>query len=480
MTRQEFRERAAEQILILDGATGSNLLKRGMPYGVCTEQWVTEHREVMIRLQQEYVENGSDIVYAPTFSGNRVKLKEYGLLERMEELNRELVAISREAAGGKALVAGDITMTGAQLEPMGDMTFDELVEIYKEQIRIIADAGVDLIVIETMMSLQETRAAVIAAREVCELPIMATLSFKENGKTLYGVSAGSAVAVLQGMGVDAVGINCSAGPDKMLPVIQEMKRYARIPVIAKPNAGMPKLMADGTTGYDMDAAEFALHMEKLIDAGANLIGGCCGSTPEFIGRIATLAGRKEKKDAADLSMKEAIVLEKAEHIIYLASEREVYTFTPGQKLVVGTEIDFSKNDELVEEYREEAFDTAVDLAFDMEDEEADIIRICAAGTWTGAEMAEYTGNVEFGQVSGALPEAKAILAVAEELSRNVNLPLMIASESVETIAYVVRHFSGIMAIQWSHNLEEWETEIKSIAKSYQVPLVTIDNEIIYC
>ena len=230
----------------------------------------------------------------------------------------------------------------------------------------------------------------------------------------------------------------------------------------------------------MDAAEFALHMEKLIDAGANLIGGCCGSTPEFIGRIATLAGRKEKKDAADLSMKEAIVLEKAEHIIYLASEREVYTFTPGQKLVVGTEIDFSKNDELVEEYREEAFDTAVDLAFDMEDEEADIIRICAAGTWTGAEMAEYTGNVEFGQVSGALPEAKAILAVAEELSRNVNLPLMIASESVETIAYVVRHFSGIMAIQWSHNLEEWETEIKSIAKSYQVPLVTIDNEIIYC
>ena len=132
MTKQEFKKLAQQKILILDGATGSNLLKRGMPYGVCTELWVTEHPEVMRKLQREYIEAGSDIVYAPTFSGNRIKLKEYGLLDRMEELNHALVAISREAAGGQALVAGDITMTGTQLEPMGDLTFEELVDIYKE------------------------------------------------------------------------------------------------------------------------------------------------------------------------------------------------------------------------------------------------------------------------------------------------------------------------------------------------------------
>ena len=146
-------------------------------------------------------------------------------------------------------------------------------------------------------------------------------------------------------------------------------------------------------------------------------------------------------------------------VLYLASEREVYPFAPGQKLTVGTEIDFSQNEELAEEYQDDIFDTAVDLAFDME-EDADILRICTA--------------------CDGVNEGAAMLAVAEELSRNVSLPLMIASESLETIEYVLKHFSGIMAIQWNHNLKEWETQIKSIAKSYQVPIVTIDNEIIYC
>ena len=476
MTKQEFREKVQEKILILDGATGSNLLKRGMPYGVCTELWVTEHRDVMIQLQREYIEKGSDIIYAPTFSGNRVKLKEYGLLERMEELNRELVEISKEAAQGNALVAGDITMTGAQLEPMGDMTFDELIDIYKEQIEILVKAGVDLLVVETMMSLQETRAAVIAAGEMCELPVMATLSFKENGKTLYGVSAKSAVAVLQGLGVDAVGINCSAGPDKMLSVIEEMKKYATVPVIAKPNAGMPKLMPDGTTSYDMDAETFAEYMEKLVDAGADLIGGCCGTTPEFIGKIAKPVGKtvrqKEERIPVQTAEGQNPTQQTEEQTIFLASEREVYSFTSGQKLTVGGLIDFSKNQELVEDYQEEIFDTAVDLAFEMEDEEADIIRICVS--------AEEKDRAAGSSGTSEINEAEAILAVAEELSRNVNLPLMMASTSPETIEYVCRHFSGIMAIQWNHNLEEWKTKIKSIAQSYQVPIVTIDNEIIYC
>jgi 5-methyltetrahydrofolate--homocysteine methyltransferase len=150
MNRQEFQELLQDHPIFLDGATGSNLQKKGMPAGVCPERWILDHREVLIELQREYVESGSNIVYAPTFTANRIKLKEYGLEDRIEEINHELVGLSKEAVGGRAYVAGDITMTGEQLAPMGYMDFEDLIEVYKEQIRYLADAGVDLLVVETM------------------------------------------------------------------------------------------------------------------------------------------------------------------------------------------------------------------------------------------------------------------------------------------------------------------------------------------
>lgn len=448
MTRKEFQELAASRILILDGATGSNLLKRGMPQGACPELWIEEHPQVLAGLQQEYVEAGSDIVYAPTFGGNRIKLQEYGLAERMEELNQALVRISREAVDGRALVAGDLTMTGAQLEPMGDLTFDQLVEVYREQAAMIAQAGVDLIGIETMMSLQETRAAVLAVREVCDLPVIATMSFQKNGMTLYGVSAQSAVAVLQGLGVDAVGLNCSAGPDDMLEVVRQMKEISKVPVIVKPNAGLPVLNPDGTASYTMTAEDFCGHMEALLAAGADIVGGCCGTSPEF---IRLLSQQAEKHVRETEPSREAVR-------VLLATERRVYSLVSGQKLTIGRDIDFSVNDELAEEYREDCFDTAVDLAFDQED--CDMIRLAAKAE--------------------GICEKEALLALAQEVSGSVNVPCMLASDSVETLEYVIRHFSGIMAIELGYNQEEWKTKIISMAQAYQVPLVTLDNEIIYC
>ena len=176
MTREEFRLLIEQGPVILDGATGTNLMEAGMPIGACPEAWVLEHPEVLLDLQKKYVEAGSNIVYAPTFTGNRIKLEEYGLRERIEEINRTLVELSRQAVEGKTLVAGDMTMTGQQLFPLGELKFEELVEVYKEQAKILAGAGVDLIVVETMMSLQECRAAVLAIREVCSLPIMVSLT----------------------------------------------------------------------------------------------------------------------------------------------------------------------------------------------------------------------------------------------------------------------------------------------------------------
>ena len=187
MTKAEFVRLINENgPIILDGATGTNLMEAGMPIGVCPEQWVMEHPEVLLKMQREYVEAGSHIVYAPTFTGNRIKLEEYGLQDRLVEINTTLVKLSKQAVDGKALVAGDMTMTGQQLFTMGELMFEELVDVYKEQAGVLAEAGVDLFVVETMMSLQECRAAVLAIREVCDLPILVTLTYNEDGRTLFG------------------------------------------------------------------------------------------------------------------------------------------------------------------------------------------------------------------------------------------------------------------------------------------------------
>ena len=245
MTREDFRQRLEAGKLILDGATGSNLQKRGMPTGVCPEQWILEHPDVLVDLQREYILAGTDAVYAPTFSGNRIKLGEYGLSDRLEQMNCDLVDLSKEAIRQAGVdrpvyIAGDITMTGKQLYPMGDLPFEDLVDIYKEQIRCLDEAGVDFIVVETMMSLQECRAAVLAVKECSSLPVMVTLTFNEDGRTLFGTNPGTAALVLTAMGVDALGVNCSTGPDKMVEVVEQMARYADIPIVAKPNAGWPE------------------------------------------------------------------------------------------------------------------------------------------------------------------------------------------------------------------------------------------------
>ena len=187
MTKQEFRELCESRILLLDGATGTNLQKAGMPTGVCPEQWILENKEAAKALQTAFLKAGTDILYAPTFSANRIKLTEYGLQEKLEEMNRELVQLSKEVVAefeakqgcpaGTHYVAGDLTMTGELLYPVGKLQFEELVDIYKEQVKVLAEAGVDLFVVETMMSLQECRAAVLAVKETCNLPVMVTLPF---------------------------------------------------------------------------------------------------------------------------------------------------------------------------------------------------------------------------------------------------------------------------------------------------------------
>ena len=277
MTKEEFRK-LTENILILDGATGSNLMASGMPRGICTETWVIDHKDVIQDLQRAYIQAGSQVIYAPTFGGNRMNLAKHGLTDRIEEINRTLVGYSRELAGNGVYVAGDITTSGSFITADGNYTYTEAFDMYQEQVRILADAGIDLIAAETMINI----AAVDAASSVCDLPIMCTMTVEADGSIFSGGNAIEASVSLEAAGADAVGINCSVGPDQLVSVVRSIKENVSIPVIAKPNAGMPTIDDKGQAVYSMNAEDFASYMKVLIESGASVVGGCCGTTPAFI------------------------------------------------------------------------------------------------------------------------------------------------------------------------------------------------------
>lgn len=284
MKKAEFKQLVEKQILFMDGATGSILLKRGMPTGVCNEAWNIENPQYLTQLQKEYSKAGSDIILAATFGANSEILKEHNLSDKVEDINKNLFNISKSANPDK-IIAADISMTGLMVEPLGSAKFEDLINVYKEQITSLVNAGAEVIVIETIINLTDARAAVIAAKEVCDLPILVTMSFNENGMTIYGTTPESAIVSLQGLGADAVGVNCSAGPDTMLPIIEKMAKFSKVPLIVKPNAGLPKSDGDGNTYYDMTPQEFAHHFKEVLKLPVGLIGGCCGTAPEFIKAI---------------------------------------------------------------------------------------------------------------------------------------------------------------------------------------------------
>lgn len=288
MTKNEFSRLMEKGILFLDGATGSNLIEAGMPRGICTEKWICENPEILLELQKAYIEAGSDVLYAPTFAANRMTLESHGLGDETEQINKTLAALTIKAADGKALVAGDITTTGKFLAPQGDLSYDTLLGIYAEQITYLADSGVDLLVAETMIGIDETLAALDAAASICSLPIMCTLTVESDGSLFTGGSIFEAAAILTEMGADAIGINCSSGPDQLESIIRNLSTITNIPVIAKPNAGLPEILADGTAHYSMGADEFARSMKSLKDSGARILGGCCGTKPEYIRKMKEL------------------------------------------------------------------------------------------------------------------------------------------------------------------------------------------------
>ena len=444
MTKEEFWGLSNNRILLLDGATGTNLMKAGMPAGVCPENWILEHQDVMINLQSNYAKAGADIIYAPTFTGNRIKLADYGLGDRIEEINSSLVKLTKKAAPG-VLVAGDITMTGRQLRPIGDLDFEELVDVYKQQIKILEAAGCDILVVETMMSLQECRAALIAAKEVTDLAVMVTLTFEADGRTLYGSDAASSAITLEALGACAIGANCSTGPDKMATIISDMAAVTSIPIIAKPNAGLPSVDENGNTEYDMDCSTFVKEMELLVNAGASIIGGCCGTTPDYIKGLKDRYGNVKPNDIRDGEGNP--VPRKICGRRYLASERMSLSFGLDENfMIVGERINPTGKKKLQEQLREGNLDMVCDFAANQEKEGASILDI----------------NVG---MSG-IDEKEMMLKVMEEVMSITDLPLCIDTSSAEVMEAALRLYPG-RALMNSISLEKGKAEkFLPLAKKY--------------
>lgn len=284
LSKQEFHQLTSGEPLLLDGATGSNLLLAGMPKGCCTEKWVLENPDAIISLQRGYFQSGSQIIYAPTFQAQPVALEKVGLAEQTEKINASLVALTREAAPG-CLVAGDIATLAAHLESWNPDCFDTMVENYRRQIRGLIDGGADLLVGETLLYAQEAEAILTAAELECAGAVMLSFTMQSDGSLFSGADAGKVLHELESAGADAVGFNCVAA-DMMTPhLVSKLRRYTSLPLICKPNAGNPVINKDGIAEYDLSADAFAEIMKQCAGNGARLLGGCCGTDPSFIAAL---------------------------------------------------------------------------------------------------------------------------------------------------------------------------------------------------
>lgn len=422
--RQRLKELLARKVVLLDGAMGTELVKRGMPSGVCPELWSLQHPEVVEAVHEAYCKAGAEIIYTATFGANYFKLLEFGKTD-VKTINYRLARLARKVAGNKVLVAGDLAPSGRFVEPFGELGFDEAVAKAKLQIEGLLEGGVDLFVIETMIDLQEARALLLAVKELSDAFTIVTMTFEKDGHTLNGTSPLAALVTLQSLGADAVGLNCSVGPSEMVAVIKSLKPYATVPLVAKPNAGLPQLL-DGRTIFPMAAEEFANYARPLVEAGVNLIGGCCGTTPQHIQllrkRVAGLKPHPPQRQslAALSSAYEALILGENDPL-----------------RIVGERINPTGKKALQEEIRQGKKDLILRLALEQKQNKADLL------------------DVNVG-VPG-IDEVKALTETVKTLSLKNSLPLVLDSANPKALEAALRIYPG-RALLNSISLEKEKME----------------------
>jgi len=281
-----FLSSLKSRILVCDGAMGTMLVSKGLPPGGCPEEWNITHPKVVIGIHRAYIAAGCDIIETNTFGANAIKLSHYGLEKEVCRLNEAAVKLARQAAGDKVFVASSVGPIGKILEPYGELKKEEAYDVFSEMVISQTDAGVDAIIIETMSDLEEARLALKAAKKF-GVPVICTLTFDRGGRTMMGVKPDDAARVIEDEGADAVGTNCGIGPEDMIGVVEIMKKATRLPLIAQPNAGIPRLEGLKTV-YDALPEVIGEYTARFIEIGVSIVGGCCGTTPAHIKRIANI------------------------------------------------------------------------------------------------------------------------------------------------------------------------------------------------
>lgn len=430
----DFQTEVRKRILMLDGAMGTMLQARGLPPGQCPESFNLERPDVLEEVHRAYVEAGSDIIQTNTFGGTHFKLQEYGLGDKVEAINAAAVMAARRAAGNQALVAVSVGPTGRLLRPYGDVEFDDLYEAFKTQIVAAARAGADLISIETMTDIGELRAALIAARENTNLPILAHLTFEPNGRTLMGTDPVTAALTIEALGATAVGANCSGGARQLLPLIEQMAAVTSLYVSVEPNAGLPQLIHDKTV-FPEKPDEMAGYALELRAAGANIIGGCCGTTPDHIRAMAQAVkgmapvSRSPKKLWAFTS--------RTRHLVIGADQYPAF---------IGERINPTARKKLAEDIRANRMEIVVDEARKQMD--------------AGAPMLDVNMGVP------GIDEPTAMFNAVAGIQAAVDMPISIDSTNDEAIEAGLKTFVGRALINSTTGEEKALERVLPLAKKY--------------
>ena len=434
-----FLEYLKTRIMLLDGATGTALQQNGMMPGICPELYALEHPEVLREVQQQYIDAGTRAIYTFTMGANEFKLQDFGAGADMHRINAELARLTAEVAGDRAFVGGDISTTGSFLAPLGDLQFEQVVDIYKRQVRALVEGGVDFIVIETMIDIQETRAAVIAAKEACNLPVVASMTFDEHGRTLTGTTPAAAAITLISAGADVVGLNCSTGPAEMLSLVAAMKQVSSVPLLVKPNAGMPHI-ENGETHFDLSCSAFRPYIKPLCEAGANLIGGCCGTDPEYVRAIA-----QEISNLSPVLWKETLpaALTSVSDEVYIGR----------QFRVIGERINPTGKPKLKEALKTGDFYEVLDMALEQRDCGAHILDV----------------NVGMPEMD----EASLMKQSIEMISVQAKLPICIDSSRMEVIENTLRICPGRALVNSVSTKAEHLAKLLPIVKKYHAMFILL-------
>lgn len=443
-----IRERLGKEVLYFDGGMGTLLQEKGLKAGELPEVWNIEHMEEVIEIHRQYFEAGSDIVLTNTFGANALKFRDSSY--ELSDIVTAAVIHVKEAAslgvhdGREVYAALDVGPTGKLLKPMGDLDFEDAVRAFGEVMRCGEEAGADLIHIETMSDTYEMKAAVLAAKEQTNLPVFATMIFDEKGRLLTGGDVRSAVAMLEGLGVDALGINCGLGPEQMLPIFQEIVSHTSVPVIVKPNAGLPK-QKDGAVYYDVDPAEFASVMEKIVEGGAAVAGGCCGTTPAHIRKMIETLGRRSVQHVE--AEEETVVSSYGQAVIL------------GKKpLIIGERINPTGKKRLKQALKEHDIDYILKEGITQQEKGAHILDV----------------NVGLPDIN----ESEMMKEVVTEIQSVTSLPLQIDTVDAEAMEAAMRIYNGKPMVNSVNGKQESMDAVFPLIKKYGGVAVglTLDEE----